>query len=334
MFGVQFTAGIEFTFPEMELEAGQTGVLVANEQAFALRYGSEINVLGQYERSLANGGEPLVLVDGQMNTILDMEYGDRDPWPEAADGFGATLQLIDPANTSVAIHGKYYAWRTSTTMGGSPGTEGAAPIGVVINEVLANTDASPNLSDSIELFNTTPKTIDIGGWYLSDSANNPLKFQIPIGTTLSPFGYIVFNENNFNSTPANPAAKDFGLSGANGDDVWLVVPDGRGGVLSLVDEVHFGATANGQSLGRTDGGAGRLVPMTSVTLGGVNSTPRIGPVVITEIHYSPEPPTQSDLNFHKELTSDDLEFVEVKNTTGATLDLTEWRLRGGGGLRL
>jgi hypothetical protein len=200
---------------------------------------------------------------------------------------------------------------------------------VVVNEVQTNTGDNDEYSDSIELYNTTPRPIDIGGWYLSDSDNTPLKFQIPIGTRLAPFGYVVFDEDDFNADPANPEGRDFGLSGARGDDVYLVIPDGQGGVQSLVDEVHFGAAIDGESLGRTADGTGRLVPMNAVTLGRANSTPRIGPVMITEIQYQPSPPTESDLQLHATLTSDDLEFVEVTNTTGQPLDLTEWQLRGG-----
>ena len=32
---------------------------------------------------------------------------------------------------------------------------------------------------------------------------------------------------------------------------------------------------------------------------------------MTEVHYSPEPPTESDLAIHGELIRDDLEFVEL-----------------------
>ncbi len=56
---------------------------------------------------------------------------------------------------------------------------------VVINEVLTHTDA-PQV-DSIELRNTGGDSIDVGGWYLSDSSSDFQ--QIPrfrAGTILEP----------------------------------------------------------------------------------------------------------------------------------------------------
>ena len=63
----------------------------------------------------------------------------------------------------------------------------------------------------------------------------------------------------------------FGLSGARGDDVWLVVPDGNGGIAMFVDDVHFGASLNDESFGRlpmlVSHGADRLVPLGRNSLG-------------------------------------------------------------------
>ena len=43
--------------------------------------------------------------------------------------------------------GKSSHWRGSTEFGGSPGREGAKPIDVVINEILANENEYPHLAD-------------------------------------------------------------------------------------------------------------------------------------------------------------------------------------------
>ena len=75
--------------------------------------------------------------------------------------------------------------------GGSPGWDGALlPAGVVINEVLSRTTASvDNLSDSIEILNTSDDMIVINNGWLSDSNRNLFKFEIPAGTTLNPGEY-------------------------------------------------------------------------------------------------------------------------------------------------
>ena len=65
----------------------------------------------------------------------------------------------------------------------------------MINEVLSHTDPPVELTDSIELYNTTDAPIDIGGWYLSDAASKFTKYQIPRNTILGPGNYIVFDES-------------------------------------------------------------------------------------------------------------------------------------------
>ena len=327
--GFSLSGGITFTFPVASLGPGEFAVVVEDAAAFQERYGSSANVLGEWSGGLSNGGEQLSLADGSGNTILDFEYNDNDPWPERADGAGGTIELSNPMGTPSEHFGKYYAWRGSTRFGGSPGSAGVEPIGVVINEILAHTDPPITLSDSIELFNPTDTAIDIGGWFLSDAGGNLRKYEIPSGTMLAAGAYLVFDENDFNPIPENPGANDFALSGANGDDVYLIVPDENDGVASFVDDVHFGASRNGEAFGRVPNGAGRLAPMSELTLGSDNSEPRIGPLVISEVNYQPGDPSAAALEADPEITPSDLEFVEIHNPTNAAESLTDWRIRGG-----
>ena len=329
LIGAKFTNGVDFEFPAYDLAAGERAVIVRDAEAFGLRYGNDVSIIGEFaDGRLSNGGERLRLADAEGTTVLDFEYHDNEPWTARADGAGATLELIDPA-TDVTRLGKYYSWRGSTDFGGSPGAVGSEPIGVVVNEVLTNTDGLPNQSDAIELLNTTTAPIDLSGWFLSDSAGNLKKFQIPDDTVLGSGEYLVFDESQFNPNPANPGENDFALSGVNGDDVWLVVPGENGGVLSIVDDVHFGAAANGEALGRVPNGTGRLAPLGRVTLGATNAAPRVGPLVVSEVHYQPAAPSPEALAIDPSLSVDDLEFVELHNPTQDDVDLTEWRLRGG-----
>ena len=133
--------------------------------------------------------------------------------------------------------------------------------------MLAHTDPPLTPADSIELFNPSAEAVNIGGWYLSDSSADWLKFQIPVGTMLPPGGYLVFDEGDFNPTPLTPGPRDFALNGAHGDDAWLVIPDGAGGVARFVDEVHFPATPNGESMGRVPNGSGTFAPLRQRTPG-------------------------------------------------------------------
>ncbi|NQU25688.1 MAG: lamin tail domain-containing protein [Candidatus Nealsonbacteria bacterium] len=191
--------------------------------------------------------------------------------------------------------------------------------GVVINEVLAHTDWP--MSDGIELHNVTGAAINVGGWYLSNSegGDNYKKFQIPDPTTIPLGGYWVFDEVDFNPTPMNPQPHHFSLDGDRGGGVWLMEADGAGNLTQLADHVEFGAQANGKPWGRWPNGVGTMYPMTDLTLRLDNSGPRLGDVIVNEVHYNPGVMPGAE----------ELEFVEIYNTTDAPVNLTNWRLRKG-----
>ena len=318
--GVQLSNGVAFDFSDIDLLPGERVVVVEDVDAFMERYGDSATVLGQWSGGLSNGGERVTLLDSSANEILSIDYGDSDPWDSAADGLGFSLVLDDPVNTPVEELGKYYRWRASTELGGTPGTAATARTGVVINEILAHTD-SPQ-SDSIELFNPTSSDINVGGWYLSDAGDDLLKFQIPAGTVIAAGGYLVFDEADFNSTSIG-----FALSGSNGDQVYLSQAfDGE--FLGLQDAVEFGATFNGESLGRLPNGTGRLTRLAENSLGAANGVAEVGPLVISEVNYHPGTPNAAALALYPSLTDNDLEFIEIANPTASTIDLTDWRIRG------
>ena len=63
---------------------------------------------------------------------------------------------------------------------------------VVISEIMTSNGTYENghAYDWIELHNTGKSTVDISGWYLSDSKKNKMKFQFPQGTKLKADGYL------------------------------------------------------------------------------------------------------------------------------------------------
>ena len=68
--------------------------------------------------SLSNGGETITMLDSADRSIFSFEYDDRDPWPDAADGAGPSLVLVNPTNTP--DHSDPANWRASI-VGGTPG---------------------------------------------------------------------------------------------------------------------------------------------------------------------------------------------------------------------
>jgi len=318
--GVRFDLGIKFDFTANNVTAlapNEIIVLASNIQAFQARYGVGIAVAGQFDDGkLSDGGEQITLVDSYNEPILDFTYDDEGSWPGRADGNGSSIEVLN-------TQGDYNDgdnWRSSIEYAGSPGVEGTGWLGqIVINEVLTHTDPPLTDPDSIELFNTTGSDIAIGGWYLSDSNENYKKYRIPDGTILTAGAYLVFDESHFNPTPGSPGINDFALNAAHGDDVYLMATDANDKLTMFVDHVDFGASINGESFGRWPNGAGDPYPMSDTSFGDANIGPRVGPILISEVHYNPG----------DTVGADDLEFIELFNPTNEAVDLTNWRIRKG-----
>ena len=96
LVGFRFLSGIDFTFTSASgvtiLAPGERLLVVKNQAAFTSRYGTGINILGQYTDSLDNNGEEIRLLDASNNIIQDFAYSDS--WYPTTDGDGYTPQAI------------------------------------------------------------------------------------------------------------------------------------------------------------------------------------------------------------------------------------------------
>jgi hypothetical protein len=108
---VEFAKGIDFTFPSLELAAGQYTVVVKDIKAFIARYGSTVNIAGQYLGSLSDGGERIRMEDAVGQTILDFEY--KDGWLDITDGGGYSLTIIDETDVDPNSWSRKESWRAS-----------------------------------------------------------------------------------------------------------------------------------------------------------------------------------------------------------------------------
>ncbi len=219
---------------------------------------------------------------------------------------------------------------------------------VVINELLAHTDLP--LEDAIELRNLSGETVNIGGWFLSDSKSNLRKFTIPQGTTIAPNGYKVFYEFQFN----NPdLGTPFSFSSAKGDTAYLSQAITNGQFTGYRSVAKVGPSENGVSFGRYVNSVGDVdYPATSALsfgtavtaqsptnqiglfrtgAGAPNPYPKVGPIVISEIAYRPPPIVVPGVS-----TNDNVgdEFVELHNFSPGEVPLYDplyptntWRLR-------
>ncbi|HXJ73833.1 MAG TPA: lamin tail domain-containing protein, partial [Candidatus Dormibacteraeota bacterium] len=316
--GFKFTAGISFTFTNgTQLGPGQFFVLARNPGALQTRYPGLV-VNGTYSGRLDNAGETVQLSSPNGGVVWSVTYNDRAPWPLAADGHGFSVvprQPLAHPNSDNGVH-----WRASSVAGGSPGADDPEPTlpPVVVNEVLTRT--TPPQVDWIELFNPTDAEADLSGWFLSDDGGAPIKYRLPQGTTLPPRSYRVFTEEQFNAQPL--LVTSFSLD-SMGDAVYLSSGDAATNLTGYSHGFSFGAAANGVSFGRYVNSVGeeQFPAQLSVTPGAANSAPRVGPVVIQEIHY------------HPGLGGD--EFIELGNVTGNEVPLFDpafptntWRVNG------
>ena len=114
-----------------------------------------------------------------------------------------------------------------------------------------------------------------------------------------------------------------GFSFSNGMpvDLWLIEADGSGQPLRFVDHFSFTASPQGESVGRWPNGTGEPSPLASQTPFALNSGPRVGPLVVTEVHYHPADPGNG-------IDEDLMEFVEIFNPDLGTIDLSGWEIEG------
>ncbi len=116
---IRFVDGVDFTFPGVTLIPGGCVLVVKDPAAFEARYGPGLPIAGRYEGNLSNAGERIRLQDAVGRTIHDFRFQDR--WYKATDGEGYSLTIVDPTTVDPMSLDDATAWRTSRSIGGSPG---------------------------------------------------------------------------------------------------------------------------------------------------------------------------------------------------------------------
>ncbi|HTL56672.1 MAG TPA: lamin tail domain-containing protein [Candidatus Limnocylindrales bacterium] len=321
--GYRLSGGIDFTFGNYVLGAGKTVLLVRNPAAFQSRYPGVTNVIGNYTNSLNNSGDHLILTGPLQEPILDFSF--NDTWYPATDGLGFSLVIRDPNGPANAWNTKE-GWRPSGSLNGSPGvaeTIDPAIPGILITEALTHTDLP--MVDTIELFNPTPSTVDLSGWFLTDDRHVALKYRIPNGTSIGPGRYLTFTTNQFGT-----GTNGFSLS-STGDQVYLFSGSTKTNLTGYAHGFDFGAAPNGISFGRYVNSQGdeQFVLQSANTLGTNNAYPRVGPIVFAEIMYHPPDPYPG---MNDELN----EYIELWNIAATNVPLYDpnattntWHVRNG-----
>lgn len=299
--GYRLDGDADFTFPPGTVMPAGGFLVVAQFPADVESVYGITSVLGPFSNtnSLPNDRGTVRLRNRIGAVFLEANYDTEAPWPVAADGAGHSLVLARPSFGERNVE----TWAASDSAGGSPGRLDPVtsdPLrNIVINEFLANTDL-PEL-DYIELYNSSGQPVDISGCYLTDDRNTN-KFTIPATTILAPRGFIQFNQNQLG----------FALS-STGERLYFRNPSNT----RVLDAVRFEAQGTGISSGRYPDGSPGFSGLASKTPGAANGPLLLRPVVINEIMYHPISEQNDD------------EYIELHNRSGASINLSGWRITGG-----
>ena len=140
-----------------------------------------------------------ILLQNSQGIFADyVNYDCQYWWPIEANGLGPSLELHHTSLENM-VSG---SWRSSYQSGGSPGTSNNSTTisGIYINEFLAsnsavNEDEFGEYDDWIEIYNANQTPVNLGGFFITDNLNLPLKYQIPLNnveqTTVPASGFLL-----------------------------------------------------------------------------------------------------------------------------------------------
>jgi len=128
--------------------------------------------------ALSKNGEEVYLSTPALMIADEVEFGASDP---------------DMAYARIPNGTGNFVWQQHTFNGPN---DPSFVCSVVINELMPqnNTsvqDPAGEYDEWIELYNISPDTCDLSGYYLSDNAGQLNKWQFPSGTTIAGYGYLI-----------------------------------------------------------------------------------------------------------------------------------------------
>jgi hypothetical protein len=227
----------------------------------------------------------------------------------------------------------------------------SAPLVVFINEWMASNvsgEADPadgNFDDWFELYNPGSNTVDLAGYYLTDSLTNALgqvtnKFKYLITTngphTLAPHGYLLVwadNQPGQNTTVGGVLRTDLHVNfqlAKGGEAIGLFAADGL-----PIDYVTFGLQTDDVSAGRIPDGGANIVPMPNAAspraanhlFGGANTAPVLDPIGNKNVNLGQSltfTATASDSDLPAQILTYDLVNAPAGATIGAGTGAFNW----------
>lgn len=171
-------SGLSFTLPEGTILGPNSYLVVVSDRvAFEGLHGVTPRIAGEFAGALQNDGELLRLVRPGATPAEDLlvdavRYSNSAPWPGAASGGGASLQLIDPLqdNFTPANWGAVAGVSTPGAPNSVRATLPAFP-NVWINEIIPENRGALR----VELYNAGAAAVSLSGLYLANNATSNLQ---------------------------------------------------------------------------------------------------------------------------------------------------------------
>ncbi len=144
---------------------------------------------------------------------------------------------------------------------------------VIINEYSASNlseyyDNYNKQEDWIELYNNSGSSIDISGYFLSDDEANPTKWEIPAGTIISAYGYLVYWCSGRDESSGGNYHTNFKLKQTKSTQEHVVFADTDG---TIINDKELQKTQLEHSMGRSPNGSSTWKIFTSPTKGSANN---------------------------------------------------------------
>lgn len=250
---------------------------------------------------ISGDGDEIVLLDAEGAVV------DRITVPALEDGQTYARSTDGGETWEVKANGTKGASNSS-----EPVVPGESDLALYINEVMCN--PAEGEFDFVEIYNAGNEEVDLGGFILQDEKGESEEYIIPAGTMVGAKSVILFSQ----AKEGNPNGSfGFGL-GKGGDKVVFLDSERR-----IVDEIALPEEdmPEGTSYSRVgDGGATWAIM--NPTGGQSNGTaPSLkGVVVLNEVY-----------TFSDQTSADDLDYIELYNTSSQDVDLNGYRLWEGGG---
>lgn len=229
-----------FTFPAYRLEPGETVIVFAsghlnNEEGSAFHAPFR----------LSSAGDTLMLSDENSTVVESINIpalGANQSYARTENGGWSVTSEFTPGMENSSLN---YARFTST--------QPVAGSTLIISEVMADNGSYPasdgGLYDWIEIANIGSEAVNLSGYGLSDSTDQPSRWKFPSVTLEAGRSLIVYASGLSDADIENELHASFGLR-AEGESVLLYNPSGQ-----VLDHVEFDNLKTDQSLKRQSDGS-------------------------------------------------------------------------------